>query len=59
MVILFTSSSRPEHVERAYELGVNSYVLKPMSHVQGVELAQLLKGWWLGHNHCAALNGSA
>ena len=53
VVILFTSSSHPEMVKRAYELGANSYVTKPFSLLETMEMAQALKAWWLGCNRFA------
>jgi len=55
VVVLFSNSALPEDVERAYELGSNSYIQKPPNPVQLKEIAQLLKGWWLGYNHFAPI----
>lgn len=56
VVILFTSSTNPLDVARAYRLGANSFVTKPSDINQRVELARLLKGWWLEHNRFAELD---
>jgi CheY-like chemotaxis protein len=56
VVVLFSSSSMPEDVERAYELGVNSYIRKPTDFQKNLELAQLIKGWWLGFNQFAPID---
>ena len=53
VVVLFSSSALPQEVERAYELGVNSYIQKSSDSNQLREIAQLLKGWWLCYNHFA------
>jgi len=53
VVVLFSSSLSPDEVERAYELGVNSFVQKPSDFRQTAEIAQLLKRWWLGYNQFA------
>jgi CheY-like chemotaxis protein len=58
VVVLFSSSALPEEVDRAYEVGVNSYIQKPFEMGRAVEIAQLLKGWWLGHNHYAPMDGN-
>ncbi len=50
VVVVFSSSAQPQDVERAYSLGANSYIQKPASMEQSLEIAQLLKGWWLGYN---------
>ena len=53
VVVVFSSSALDRDVERAYELGANSYIQKPPSLDQLREIAQLIKGWWLGYNHFA------
>jgi len=55
VVVLFSSSALPQEVERAYELGVNSYIQKSSDSNQLREIAQLLKGWWLCYNHFAPI----
>jgi CheY-like chemotaxis protein len=50
VVIVLTSSNQAADVERAYELGVNSYVVKTADNQKQLALAQHLKGWWLGCN---------
>ncbi len=53
VVIVFTSSSRPEDIERAYSLGANSCIVKPPDIQQRQEIAEYLKGWWLKYNQFA------
>ncbi len=53
VVIVLSSSSRPEDVGRAYELGANSYVLKPVDVPERLQMAKLLQGWWLELNQFA------
>jgi CheY-like chemotaxis protein len=50
IVIMLTSSSHPEDVRRAYDLGANSYVVKPASFQQLVEFAKGFKQYWLSCN---------
>jgi CheY-like chemotaxis protein len=50
VVVMLSSSAQPDDVERAYELGANSYIEKPCELGRTQEIAQLLKGWWLGYN---------
>lgn len=57
VVIVLSASSHPEDVERAYELGANSYIEKPLQIDRTLELIKLLKGWWLESNHFAPING--
>jgi CheY-like chemotaxis protein len=54
VVIVLTSSNDPADIERAYEGGVNSYVVKAADNQKRLEFAQHLKGWWLVHNQFAA-----
>ena len=55
VVILFTSSCLPADIDRAYDLGANSFIQKPADLADALEMAQLLKGWWLGYNHFAVV----
>jgi CheY-like chemotaxis protein len=55
VVLMFSSSIQPEDIDRAYELGANSYVQKPVEMQRTLEVAQLLKGWWLGYNQYAPI----
>jgi CheY-like chemotaxis protein len=50
IVIMLTSSNHPMDIRRAYELGANSYVVKPASYEQLTEFARLFKGYWLSCN---------
>ena len=55
VVVLFSSSALPRDVDQAYELGANAYIQKVADTHQLKEIAHLLKGWWLGHNHFAPI----
>ena len=49
-VVVFTSSGELEDVERAYELGANGYIVKPLD-IQGYDqVAMQLKSYWLKQN---------
>jgi CheY-like chemotaxis protein len=50
IVIVLTSSQEPVDLKRAYQLGANSYVVKPPTAEQLVELAVAFKLWWLLQN---------
>lgn len=50
VVVIFSSSVQPADLKRAYELGANSYIQKPAELDRSLEIAQLLKGWWLRYN---------
>jgi CheY-like chemotaxis protein len=53
VVVALTSSSLRADVQRAYELGANSYVVKPSGIQKLTELARSLRSWWLGYNQFA------
>jgi CheY-like chemotaxis protein len=54
IVIVLTSSNHPEDVREAYDLGANSYIVKPASFQQLVEFAKGFKQYWLGCNRASA-----
>ncbi len=49
-VVVLTSSSHSVDVNRAYDLGANSYVVKPDNKTQLERLASDFCDWWLGLN---------
>ena len=50
VVIVFTSAQYVGDVDLAYELGANSFVIKPTDFSEYTEFARHLKGWWLRFN---------
>lgn len=50
VVIMFTSSAQPRDVNAAYELGVNSFIVKPASVEERVLFARALYQWWCHFN---------
>jgi CheY-like chemotaxis protein len=46
-IIVLTSSSRPEDIERAYKLGCNSFIVKPVSYEDFIEAVMEIKRYWL------------
>ncbi|MDE1170305.1 MAG: response regulator [Verrucomicrobium sp.] len=50
VVVVLTSSRESRDVAKAYALGANSYLVKPTSFHQLVELVKMLKSYWLTHN---------
>jgi CheY-like chemotaxis protein len=50
VVIMFTASAQSQDVQRAYDLGANSFVVKPSDLQSRADVAAHLKGWWLRHN---------
>ena len=50
-VVMFTSSGRSADINRAYELGANSYLRKPEQHSDLVEAINAFHDFWL--SRCA------
>ena len=50
LVIVLTSSSERRDIERCYQLGANSYLVKPSEAKQLADLAGCLKQYWINHN---------
>jgi DNA-binding response OmpR family regulator len=53
VVVVFTSSRHDEDVNRAYDLGANSYLVKPVGFDQLVEVAKTIHQYWLVTNERA------
>lgn len=51
VVLVFTSSSEPSDLRKAYHLGANSYIVKPTSSERLIELAKAFRRYWLEFNH--------
>jgi CheY-like chemotaxis protein len=49
-VVVLTTSREPHDVERAYDLGANSYLVKPSGLSDLVHLVQLVERYWLALN---------
>lgn len=54
IVIVLTSSNEPVDLKRSYQLGANSYVVKPPTPEQLIDLAEAFKLWWLRQNRVAS-----
>jgi CheY-like chemotaxis protein len=50
VVVVLTSSNEPHDLKEAYRLGANSYVVKPPTAEQLLELAKAFKWYWLEFN---------
>ena len=46
-VIVFTTSSLKENIQKAYQLGANSYITKPTSFNTLKDLAKQINDYWL------------
>ena len=56
-VIVLTASTRPEDVERAFDLGASSYLVKPINIEALVEMIRRLRDW-IQINHFPPMNGT-
>ena len=45
-IIIFSTSNNPEDVSQSYELGANSYVIKPYSYNELIEIVDIIKKYW-------------
>ena len=46
-VVVLTTSDDPRDVDRAYELGANSFIVKPLENRQFFGVTEAIKGYWL------------
>jgi CheY-like chemotaxis protein len=46
LVVVLTSSNLQEDVDRAYELGANSYLVKPVEFAEMVNMIQRFEAYW-------------
>lgn len=49
-VVVLTSSKQASDINRAYELGANSYLVKPVAFDGLLELVQAFNGFWMRFN---------
>ncbi|HEY0968457.1 MAG TPA: response regulator [Opitutaceae bacterium] len=49
-VVMLTSSREPRDIEETYRLGVNSYVVKPVSYERLMMAVQEIGSYWLALN---------
>jgi CheY-like chemotaxis protein len=50
LIIVLTSSNQAKDVNRAYDLGANSYLVKPSRLDDFIEVVEKLHGYWMGIN---------
>src|SRR3954471_13174906 len=46
--VVLSSSDRPEEINKAYELGANSYVIKPQDPSELISVVERIQNYWLG-----------
>lgn len=54
IVVVLTSSNQQADVDRVYDLGANSYLIKPVSRDRLIELVRSLDAYWLKLNQAIA-----
>lgn len=50
-VIVLSSSAHHSDVLRCYQLGANSYLVKPVRHQDLIEMIRAIKNYWFDMNH--------
>lgn len=50
VVVVLTSSAEPSDIKKSYALGANSYLVKPPTADNLVDLAKSFKWYWLEYN---------
>ena len=55
VVIVFTSSKQKDDIERAYQAGANSYLVKPTSMHDLTELIMDVRNYWFKHNQAPVI----
>jgi CheY-like chemotaxis protein len=59
VAVVMSSSSEMTDINRAYDLGANSYLVKPGDFQTLVDLVNLLAGYWLGLNEKPEIQNEA
>ena len=54
-LIVLTSSQSDEDMRRAYELGANSYLVKPISSEAQLNMVKAIQAYWIALNKAPAL----
>jgi CheY-like chemotaxis protein len=59
LVIVLTSSKDPHDVDEAYRLGARSFLVKPLSISERLEMAKVIKRYWLELNQLPSVSTGA
>jgi CheY-like chemotaxis protein len=54
-VVVLTTSGESQDINRAYQLGANSFLTKPVDFRDFVQLTSAIKGYWLWLSHAPEL----
>jgi CheY-like chemotaxis protein len=52
LVVVLSSSDEPQDIDRAYDLGANSFLRKPDDFSNLIRLSQMLHEYWMKNNLC-------
>ncbi len=52
LVVVMTSSDEPQDIDRAFDLGANSYLRKPDDFANLIKISQKLHDYWMETNLC-------
>jgi CheY-like chemotaxis protein len=50
VIVVLTSSEEPNDIKKAYRLGANSYLVKPPTPEELLDMAKAFKWYWLEYN---------
>lgn len=53
IVVILTASGSDDDIAKAYELGANAYLVKPIELTDFTKIVQAIKDFWLTYNHRA------
>jgi CheY-like chemotaxis protein len=53
IVVVLTSSEEPQDLSRAYRLGANSYLVKPPTPEELLDMAKAFRWYWIEHKELA------
>jgi CheY-like chemotaxis protein len=56
VVVILTSSNEQHDISKSYALGANSYLVKPPTSEQLLDMAKSFKWYWLEYNRFASPN---
>ena len=46
-IVVLTTSDAPQDIDRAYELGANAFMIKPLERKDFLQVTEAIKGYWL------------
>jgi CheY-like chemotaxis protein len=46
-IVVLTTSDSPQDIDKAYELGANAFMVKPLERKDFLQMTEAIKGYWL------------